>query len=542
MRIEEYQAACPNHQYKFSLLEYENMIQELEAHQAKLEAQNEMLYNTKLEYEALFLELPMPIVLVDEYLRIKQANQAASNHFHINKESPIRNSSFLSILPSSSFMGFMQWSKFDNILKSTHTGLLHSRSGERLFEITATRYPQKQDWFILTLTDKEYERELSTHNERLQQTIRDNKIKRDNNYQQILFSLLDMIEKRDPYTAGHAKRVAYYSVVIAEAMGIPESEDIQVLYEAAIMHDIGKVSTPDTILLKPGNLSYSEYEIIKDHLNIGYEILSNITAFQQHAEIIRNHHERHDGMGYPRGLTGDKLSLFSRIMILADAFDAMTSRRVYKEAQSLDSALQELKKHSGSQFSPDVVDAAIPALKKLGIIPVEQSALSDALLQARVAYYYKDSLTGLYNYNYFEHILYLSNNVSGKQYKYCYFININNFQAYNDTHGWVQGDKKLKDIAHKLTHNFPDATLFRVYGDDFLILSVTRLEINENKLKEWLDIEENDLKLFYIELEDIDVHNFDQFSQHIEGIVKEIKQQTPSNTNNRLRLVNDAQT
>ena len=144
------------------------------------------------------------------------------------------------------------------------------------------------------------------------------------NYQQVLYSLLDLVEKRDSYTAGHTQRVARYAVMIAEAMKLPK-EKIDLLYETAIMHDIGKVVTPDAVLLKPGKLSPNEYKVIQGHLSSGYDILNSIKAFKPHAEIMRDHHERYDGKGYPRGLKGSDISILSHILIIADDLQSYLS-------------------------------------------------------------------------------------------------------------------------------------------------------------------------------------------------------------------------
>lgn len=331
------------------------------------------------------------------------------------------------------------------------------------------------------------------------------------NYRQVLYSMLDLVEKRDSYTAGHTKRVADYSVRIAKAMGISQKE-IDILYESAIMHDIGKVSTPDAILLKPGRLSKDEYEIIKNHLTCGYDILNAIDAFKEHAEIMRNHHERYDGKGYPRGLKGENISTLSHLLILVDAFDAMTSNRIYKTRKTLAEALQEIKDLSGQQFSPHVAQVAIPVLKATGVIPVEYNYLSNEFEKARLAYYYKDPLTGLYNYKYFEHVLHSNKNIHC-----CYFIEIKHFINFNRKYGWITGDNKLIEISNRLSKRFPNSILFRIFGDDFLICNEAHLELEESELVTILDIEDEvfELSLYHMDFHDKNIDKFEQLQEMI---------------------------
>ena len=165
-------------------------------------------------------------------------------------------------------------------------------------------------------------------------------------------------EFRDPETGAHIQRMAHYSRLIAARMGLSvEQQDL--LLEAAPMHDIGKVGIADKILLKPGRLEPEEFEVMKQHAEIGYELLqgSSSRAMQVGAEIARGHHEKWDGSGYPAGLKGEAIPLFSRIVAVADVFDALTSERPYKKAWSLDEAVENLKTGSGKHFDPQVVQA-----------------------------------------------------------------------------------------------------------------------------------------------------------------------------------------
>ena len=130
-----------------------------------------------------------------------------------------------------------------------------------------------------------------------------------------------------------------------------------------MLHDIGKVVIADSILLKPEALNDFEYKMIKEHVNFGYELLNKIPMYEDLAHIMLAHHERYDGQGYPHSLKGDEIPELSRIMMVADAFDAMTTNRIYKDEKSLEDAFKELEECKGTQFHPDVVDSALRALK-----------------------------------------------------------------------------------------------------------------------------------------------------------------------------------
>lgn len=168
--------------------------------------------------------------------------------------------------------------------------------------------------------------------------------------------LAQLIELRDPYTGGHTKRVHDYCVIIAESLDLPK-EEVENLRLAAILHDIGKIGVKDSILLKSGYLSSEEGEIMKQHARFGAEILEPIRELQRVIPGIRNHHERYDGKGYPDGLEGKNIPLIARIIAVADTFDAMTTDRPYRKGFSREEAFAELKKFSGSQFDPEIVEA-----------------------------------------------------------------------------------------------------------------------------------------------------------------------------------------
>ncbi|RLD16387.1 MAG: hypothetical protein DRI22_01315, partial [Caldiserica bacterium] len=176
-------------------------------------------------------------------------------------------------------------------------------------------------------------------------------------------ALAHALEARDPYYQGHSERVARYSVEIARKMGLPQ-EQVENVRRAALIHDIGKIGVPDTILLKPSSLTKQEWEKIREHPKIGEEIVKPIDFLQNISPIIRSHHERWDGLGYPDGLKGEEIPMGARIIAVADSYDSMTSSRPYREALSREGALEELKREKGRQFDPHLVDIFLEILKE----------------------------------------------------------------------------------------------------------------------------------------------------------------------------------
>ena len=184
-----------------------------------------------------------------------------------------------------------------------------------------------------------------------------------------VFRLAKAAEYRDPETGAHILRMANYSMLIAREMGLSE-EDQHLILEAAPMHDIGKVGIPDNILLKPGRLTPEEFEVMKQHAVFGYELLkgSSSQLLQAAAEIARGHHEKFDGSGYPQGIRGEAIPIFSRIVAVADVFDALTSERPYKKAWEVEAAVDFLNAGAGSHFDPACVKAFLNAWEDVEVV------------------------------------------------------------------------------------------------------------------------------------------------------------------------------
>lgn len=173
-------------------------------------------------------------------------------------------------------------------------------------------------------------------------------------YLDTIQSLAAAIDAKDPYTKGHSERVADYSVKIARALKLPEAR-VEKLKYVALLHDIGKMGIREQILNKPSMLTVTEFDEMKKHSVTGAEIVGKVRRFQEETEIIRHHHERWDGKGYPDGLKGTAIPLGARIVAVADTFDAMTSDRPYRKALTPEEALKEIEKCAGTQLDPDVV-------------------------------------------------------------------------------------------------------------------------------------------------------------------------------------------
>jgi len=170
------------------------------------------------------------------------------------------------------------------------------------------------------------------------------------------------VEAKDPYTRGHSDRVSRYSVLIGKKLELSD-DDIKTLEIGGLFHDIGKIGIPDSILLKEAKLTDDEYSQIKNHPSIGAHILCNAAIFQNIIPIVKHHHEKFDGTGYPGRLKGNDIPYLARIAAVADTFDAMTSKRTYREPLPLDTVTAEIERCSGTQFDPEIANAFLDILK-----------------------------------------------------------------------------------------------------------------------------------------------------------------------------------
>lgn len=197
---------------------------------------------------------------------------------------------------------------------------------------------------------KKINEELSESNERLERA-----------YLDMVQTLRYTVEAKDTYTRGHSDRVSEYSVLIGEKLGLPEDQ-IKTLRIGGLFHDIGKIGIPDSILLKPDKLSDDEYSQIKNHPAIGAHILGSADIFKDIIPIVKHHHEKYDGTGYPGMLKGEEIPYLARIAAVADTFDAMTSRRSYRGPIDIEHVKDEIKRCEGTQFDPQVAEAFLEIL------------------------------------------------------------------------------------------------------------------------------------------------------------------------------------
>lgn len=172
----------------------------------------------------------------------------------------------------------------------------------------------------------------------------------------IVKGVIAILELKDPYTRGHSERVAAYAMNMAEATGKFKPSELNYFYYACLLHDIGKVNIPDSILTKSGRLTDEEYDIIKTHPVVGAEAIREVEGIADNIGVIYHHHERWDGKGYPDGLVGEETPFLARITAIADAFDAMTSSRSYRPALQFEEAHQRILDGQGSQFDPQLIE------------------------------------------------------------------------------------------------------------------------------------------------------------------------------------------
>ncbi|BCK87890.1 cyclic di-GMP phosphodiesterase response regulator RpfG [Sideroxyarcus emersonii] len=227
-----------------------------------------------------------------------------------------------------------------------------------------------------------HHKEVLHRSEKLEKAVTDATRRILEREQETLFRLARAGEYRDSDTGNHVLRMAKFSRLIAEGMGLDEDR-CSLIEMAAPMHDIGKIGIPDNILLKPGKLNHEEFSIMKTHSSIGYGILKNSHSkyISLGAEIALSHHEKYDGSGYPNGLKGKAIPLDARIVAVADVYDALTSERPYKKAWTNQEALEYLYTNKGAHFDPECVDAFMLQFSKVSII---QQQLKDTAPSQKV--------------------------------------------------------------------------------------------------------------------------------------------------------------
>ncbi|HQB11712.1 MAG: Cyclic di-GMP phosphodiesterase response regulator RpfG [Candidatus Omnitrophica bacterium ADurb.Bin292] len=220
----------------------------------------------------------------------------------------------------------------------------------------------------MAIKTAEYNQSLLEKNRELEnrlQEIEKLRHKEQRTYYEIIRSLAEEVEAKEPTVFGHVSQVEKLGMMTARELGIDLSGQHKDILSAALMlHDVGKIGVPDHILMKPGSLTPEEWEVMKSHVEKGAKILEPLSDFRKVKEIILSHHERFDGTGYPRGLKGEDILIEARIVSVVDSFHAIVSNRCYREGRSIDFALQELEHCAGTQFDPQVVEAFIRVIRR----------------------------------------------------------------------------------------------------------------------------------------------------------------------------------
>lgn len=302
---------------------------------------------------------------------------------------------------------------------------------------------------------------------------------------QTIKTLSATVETKNIYSKGHSQRVADYSALIAGALGW-EEERIRNLRNAAYMHDVGMIGIPDSIVNKPTKLTEEEYAVIQRHALIGADILKNITLIEHVADVAHYHHERYDGTGYPEGLMGEAIPIEARIVSVADSYDAMNSKRIYREALAKEEIICELERCSGTQFDPVIAETFVRLIREgkveAALLPNETKPdvnedhyetettrfISDVMntMQSQENSDNYDSLTGLPVRSRGEILIaqMMQEHDGG-----LVFIDMDNLKKLNDVYGHKAGDRALKLLGNLLSHAQEGAIACRLGGDEFLL-------------------------------------------------------------------------
>lgn len=246
-------------------------------------------------------------------------------------------------------------------------------------------YTMRREIERLNSVARQQNRELSRMNRTLESKVVERTQQLEDKNQELRLAyvstvraLAEAIDAKDPYTRGHSERVGVYSSRVARELAC-EPRFIERIYLAGLLHDVGKIGIPDAIIAKPGRLTDEEYELIKRHPEIGARILEPVSFLSDVVDCVRHHHEWYDGSwrGYPDRLVAGKIPLPSRIILVADTVEAMTSDRPYRKGLSLDRVIEELHRFSGTQFDPTVVDACLALLERESDEFLERSSKFD---------------------------------------------------------------------------------------------------------------------------------------------------------------------
>ncbi len=336
------------------------LVRQLNKKVRELEKEHDALEESEKKFRCISSTAQEAIIMADDGGRVLYWNEAAETAFGYTKEEASVKKLHELIIPPRFHKDHLRGME---IFQDTGKGNL---IGTKAIELTAlrkdgTEFPielslsgtrLENRWVAVGMIRDVTERKLAEERTRkaLEGTIQ---------------ALATTVETRDPYTAGHQQRVTVLACAVAEEMGL-SGEKIEGLRMAGVIHDVGKIGVPAEILTKPGRITETEFEIIKTHPQVGYDILKGIEFPWPVAEIVLQHQERLDGSGYPRGLSGDDILMEARIIAVADTVEAMASHRPYRAALGIDAALDEISKKKGVFYDPDVVDACVRLFREKG--------------------------------------------------------------------------------------------------------------------------------------------------------------------------------
>jgi len=295
---------------------------------------------------------------------------------------------------------------------------------------------------------------------------------------QTVQALAGAIDAKDRYTKGHSSRVSDYAVLIAQRLGW-SNEQIDNLRYAGLLHDVGKIGVPDVVLNKPGKLSDIEFSVIKSHTTIGYNILQNISVVKDALEVARHHHERYDGKGYPDGLAGEDIPIMARIVCVADSYDAMNSKRIYRNALTKETIRAELVRCKGSQFDPEIMDVFLELFDEHLLDSIEDKQIESKLEDnSNIIKRVFDSAYNSGESNQIDALTGLMLRRSGEEKirelilqdkGALVLIDLDNLKKLNDVFGHINGDSLLRSVGEILMGTDRVISACRVGGDEFLI-------------------------------------------------------------------------
>lgn len=319
---------------------------------------------------------------------------------------------------------------------------------------------------------------------------------------QTVRALANAIDAKDSYTIGHSERVSEYAALIAKELGWDEDETDNLRFKA-LLHDVGKIGVPDSILNKPTRLSDMEYDVIKTHSGMGADILSTVTVIPGADQVARHHHERYDGKGYPDGLAGENIPFEARIVGVADAYDAMSSDRCYRKALTKEAIRQQLVQGRGTQFDPEILDAFLHIFDENRLQISDKEATKDegslgyVNASAKIVERVVQTLNMQKNVDNIDFITGMDLRNSGERKiaaamaegEGCLaFFDVDNLKKVNDTMGHKFGDRVLRRMGEILLRNGENAVSCRLGGDEFLFFmkNVNR-EQAEKQIRQVMD-------------------------------------------------------